>query len=154
MRASCTAQSAVGCAVAPRIRMRRVERSMTATTYRRAAVRVRVSKRSQASSAWAWLRRKSAQVVLCRSGAGGMPCSRRISQTVEAATLMPRASRSPWIRRYPHELFSRDRRSTSFRTSATVAAARRSATTCDRGAAVASESSPLHLRASDRSLGG
>jgi len=36
-------------------------------------VRVRTSKRSQASRAWAWLRRKSAQVVLSRSGAGGMP---------------------------------------------------------------------------------
>jgi hypothetical protein len=48
---------------------------MTAKTYRRAPVRVRVSKKSQASRALAWLRRKSAHVVLAGSGAGGMPCS-------------------------------------------------------------------------------
>lgn len=96
---SCTIHSAVGCALAPRIRTRRVACSITAKTYRRAPVRVRTSNRSQASSASARLRRKSARVVLCRSGAGGMPCSLRISRTVEAATLMPSAASSPWIRR-------------------------------------------------------
>jgi hypothetical protein len=70
--------------------MRRVECSMTAKTYRRAPVRVRVSKKSQASRPSAWPRKKSAQVKFCLSGAGGMLCSLRISQTVEAATLMPR----------------------------------------------------------------
>jgi hypothetical protein len=39
--------------------MRPVACSMTAKTYRRAPVSVRVSKKSQASSASAWLRRKS-----------------------------------------------------------------------------------------------
>ncbi len=81
--------------------MRRVACSMTAKTYRRAPVSVRVSKKSQASSASAWLRRKSAQVVLRRCGAGAAPCSRRISQTVEAATLMPKAASSAWILRVP-----------------------------------------------------
>jgi hypothetical protein len=33
------------------------------------------------------------------SGAGSMPASRRICQTVEAATLIPRVSSSPWTRR-------------------------------------------------------
>jgi len=68
-RASCTTHPAVGCAVAPRIRTRRVACSMTANTNSRAPARVRVSKKSQASSASAWPRRKSAQVVACRCGA-------------------------------------------------------------------------------------
>ena len=41
---------------------------MTASTYRRAPVKVTVSKNSQASSASAWERRKLAQVVDVRSG--------------------------------------------------------------------------------------
>ncbi|EXU66187.1 hypothetical protein Z951_21345 [Streptomyces sp. PRh5] len=44
LRPSCTIQSAVGCVVAPRIRMRLVACSMTAKTYRRAPVSVRTSK--------------------------------------------------------------------------------------------------------------
>ncbi|EXU66188.1 hypothetical protein Z951_21350 [Streptomyces sp. PRh5] len=54
-------------------------------------------------------------MVLCRSGAGGMPCSRRISRTVEAAILIRRAASSPWIRRDPHEAFSLARRRTRAR---------------------------------------
>jgi hypothetical protein len=34
-----------------------------------------------------------------RSGAGSMPASFRISQTVEAATFTPRTRSSPWMRR-------------------------------------------------------
>lgn len=60
LRPSCTIHSPVGCAVAPRIRIRRVECSMTAKTYSCAPVRVRTSNRSLASRASAWLRRKSA----------------------------------------------------------------------------------------------
>jgi hypothetical protein len=63
-RPSWTSQSPVGWAVAPRVRVRRVVCSMTATTYRRTPVRVRTSNRSQVSSASAWPRRNSAQVVL------------------------------------------------------------------------------------------
>jgi transposase len=44
-----------------------------------------------------WERRKVAQVVCARPVAGSTPCSLRISQTVEAAILMPRAVSSPWI---------------------------------------------------------
>lgn len=80
---------AVGWAVVPEIRMRRVVCSMTARMYWRLPVRVMVSMKSQARRASAWECRKSAQVVALRSGAGLMPSTLRISQTVEAATLMP-----------------------------------------------------------------
>lgn len=93
---------------------------MTAKTYRRAPVRVRVSKKSQVSRVSAWLRMKSAQVVYWRWGEGSIPCSLSISQTVEAATLMPRAASSPWMRRYPQALFSRARRKTRVRMERTV----------------------------------
>jgi hypothetical protein len=64
-------QKAVGCGVAPRIRIRRLACSMTASTYRRAPVKVTVSKKSQASRASAWERRNLAQAVEVRSG--GVP---------------------------------------------------------------------------------
>jgi hypothetical protein len=60
---------------------------------------VTVSKKSQAISAPAWERRKLAQVVEVRSGAGSTPAYRRISHTVAAAVLIPRTSSSPWMRR-------------------------------------------------------
>jgi DNA-binding CsgD family transcriptional regulator len=56
----------------------------------------------------------------CRPGAGATPCSFTISQMVEAATLMPRAASSPWMRRYPREEFSRARRRTRARIERTV----------------------------------
>jgi hypothetical protein len=58
-----------------------------------------VSKKSQARRASAWERRKSAQVLDERSGAGSILASLRISQTVEAARLIPRTRSSPWRRR-------------------------------------------------------
>ncbi|MEU4744362.1 hypothetical protein AB0G02_28420, partial [Actinosynnema sp. NPDC023658] len=61
--------------------------------------RVVVSKKSQARSASAWERRKVDQVVVVRSGAGSIPASLRICQTMEAATAMPRTRSSPWMRR-------------------------------------------------------
>jgi hypothetical protein len=71
---------------------------MTARTNWRELPEVTGSKKSQAISASAWERRKLAQVVLVRSGAGSISAWRRISQTVEAATLMPGTSSSPWMR--------------------------------------------------------
>jgi hypothetical protein len=62
-------------------------------------VTVTVSKKSQASRAPAWERRKLAQVVEVRSGAGSIPACCSISHTVEGATLIPSTSSSPWIRR-------------------------------------------------------
>jgi hypothetical protein len=67
--------------------------------YIRVPVKVTVSMKSAASSAWAWVRRKSAHVVADRSGAGSMPASRRISQTVDGATTTARTTSSPWMRR-------------------------------------------------------
>ena len=55
-------QAAVGCAVAPRMRMRRVACSMMARTESCVPVRVLVSKKSAARRAWSWLRRKVVQV--------------------------------------------------------------------------------------------
>lgn len=51
-----------------------------------------VSKKSQARKASLWERRKSAHVLDARSGAGGMPASFSISQTVDAATFTPSTS--------------------------------------------------------------
>jgi len=99
--AAWTTQDAVGYGVAPRTRIRRVPCSITASTNRRAPVTVLVSKKSQASNALAWERRKLAHVVDARSGAGSIPAWRRISHTVEPATLMLRPSSSPWMRLYP-----------------------------------------------------
>jgi hypothetical protein len=111
LRAAWVTQVVVGCAVAPRIRMRRVACSMTARTYSLAPVSVTVSMKPAASSAWACQRRKVAQVVVVRSGEASTPASRRICQTVEAATLTPRVSSSPCTRRYPQLLFSGANRS-------------------------------------------
>jgi hypothetical protein len=71
-------QEAHGCAVAPRTRIRRVRCSITASTYMRAPDRVTVSRKSHASRASAWERRKPAHVLVVRSGAGSMPASLRI----------------------------------------------------------------------------
>jgi hypothetical protein len=96
-------------------RIRRVTSSITARTYRRVPVSVTVSKKSAAISSSHWARRNVAQEILARSGAGSVPASLRISQMVEAATLTPRTSSSPWMRRYPQPVFSDVRRSTSAR---------------------------------------
>jgi len=79
-----------------------------------------VSMKSTARSACAWLRRRSAEEVVDRWGAGSTPSTLRISQTVEVATLIPRVGSSPWMRRYPQDRFSRARRRTRVRTERTV----------------------------------
>jgi hypothetical protein len=58
----------------------------------RAPDKVIVSRKSHASRASAWERRKSAHVLVARSGAGSIPASWRICQTVEADTLAPRTT--------------------------------------------------------------
>jgi RNA polymerase sigma-70 factor (ECF subfamily) len=118
--AACATHDAVGCVVAPKIRIRRLACSITANTCIRAPKRVTVSKKSHASRASAWERRKSAQVLEARSGAGSIPASFRISHTVDAATCTPRTSNSPWSRRYPQQGFSFARRTTRARTELTV----------------------------------
>lgn len=111
LREAWVAQAAVGCAVAPGIGTRRVAGSITAKTYSVAPVSVLVSKKS-ARMAWAWERRKVAQVVCWRSGAGSDPWS--------AATLIPRTASSPWMRRYLQLEFSRASRNTRAGTDRTV----------------------------------
>ena len=95
---ACVTQDAHGCAVAPSIRIRREWCSITASTNVRVPVRVTVSKKSQAKSASAWERRKPAQVVDERSGAGSIPASFKISHTVDGATFTPSTSSSPCTR--------------------------------------------------------
>jgi hypothetical protein len=94
-RAAWATHEAVGCPVAPRTRIRRVWFSIAASTYMRVPHSVTVSKKSHASRASACERRKSARVVEARSGAGSMPASLRISQTVDAATFTSRTRSSP-----------------------------------------------------------
>src|SRR5215469_6765555 len=72
-RAAWATQDAHGCAVAPSTRIRRMWCSITASTNIRVPDRVTASKKSQAKRASAWERRKSAQVVDERSGAGSIP---------------------------------------------------------------------------------
>ena len=95
---ACATQLAVGCVVVARMRIRRLACSMIARMYWRCPVRVTVSMKSQASSVSAWERRKSAQVVMPRCGAGSMPSALRISQTVQGATLIARVASSPCTR--------------------------------------------------------
>ena len=114
-RAACVTHAAVGCPVAPRIRMRRLACSITAKMYIRAPASVMVSMKSAASNASACERRNCVQVVAARFGAGSIPDARRNSHTVDAATVIPSVSNSPCTRRYPHDGFSATRRSTSTR---------------------------------------
>ena len=58
---------------------------MTASTNIRVPDKVTVSKKSQATMASAWERRKPAQVVAERPGAGSIPAAFKISHTVEGA---------------------------------------------------------------------
>jgi hypothetical protein len=52
-------------------------------------------------------RRNSAQPGPSRRSAGSMPAFLGICQTVDGATMMPSPATSPWMRRYPHDSFSR-----------------------------------------------
>ena len=106
--------------MAPRILILRLACSITASTCSRAPDRVTVSKKSQASRAPARERRKPAHVAELRPGAGPVPASCRISQTVEAATFTPGTSSSPRTRRYPDPGFSRTSRNTRTRIERTV----------------------------------
>jgi hypothetical protein len=62
----------------------------------------------------AWKCRNCRQVVSVRRfGAGGIFKALRIRRIVEAPTRWPSLSSSPWIRWYPHEVFSVASRSMS-----------------------------------------
>ena len=68
----------------------------------------------------AWLCRNDAQVAVERCGAGSMPASFKICQTVDVAIFTPSVASSPWTRRYPHPGFSCARRTTIRRIEASV----------------------------------
>jgi hypothetical protein len=67
-----------------------------------------------ASIVAAWACRNCRHVVsVCRFGAGGMCRALRTLRIVEAPTRWPSLSSSPWMRWYPHVLFSVASRSMS-----------------------------------------
>jgi hypothetical protein len=72
---------------------------MMARTYSLAPVNMTVSKKSAAMMTSACERRNAAQLSEVRCGAGSIPVCLRISHTVDGATLIPRTSSSPWMRR-------------------------------------------------------
>ena len=76
------------------------------------APRSRPTQQSTARIPAAWARRNCRQVGPERRGAGPVPAARRISHTVDGATVTPSFTSSPWIRRCPHRGFSLARRTT------------------------------------------
>ncbi len=99
---------------------RRVWCSRKTRAYRRFRLRVSMWRKSQAITLVACAERNSRQVGPRRRGAGSMLAACRIFQTVEAAMGCPSRASSPWMRRWPHRLFSRARCRTSFLMAALV----------------------------------
>ena len=77
-------------------------------------------RKSTATIPAAWACKNCRQVGPARRGAGSMPAARKISQTVDGATVTPSFISSPWIRRCPHSGFSFARRTMSRATPGTV----------------------------------
>ena len=88
---------------------------MTNRQYRRRSVTAQSTwKKSAASMVAAWACRNCRHVVSVRRfGAGGICRALRIRRIVDALTRWPSLSSSPWIRWYPHEVFSAASRSIS-----------------------------------------
>ena len=120
LRACWATQSAVGCAVTPRMCTRRLACSTTAKQYSLVRSTVSQWKKSHAKIPLAWARRNSAQVGPERRGDGSIPARVRIAQTVEAPTLWPMLASSPPMRRYPQSGFSPARRRISLRSGGDV----------------------------------
>ena len=80
---------------------RRVPCSMKNSTYRRRRNTVSTWKKSAARIVFACASRNARQVCPDRLGAGSMPASLRIRQTVDGAVLYPRPVSSPWIAPVP-----------------------------------------------------
>ena len=74
---------------------------------------VSTCRKSTATIPAAWACKNCRQVGPARRGAGSTPAARRISQTVDGATITPSFVSSPWIRRCPHSGFSFARRTMS-----------------------------------------
>jgi hypothetical protein len=75
-------------------------------TYSLLSSTVSACRKSTATIPAAWACRNCRHVGPRRRGAGSMPAARRISHTVDGATLTPSFVSSPWIRRCPHSGFS------------------------------------------------
>jgi hypothetical protein len=73
----------------------RTRRSMKNSTYRRRRNTVSTWKKSTARIVFAWASRNARQLCPDRLGAGSMPASLRICQTVDAAMVCPRPVSSP-----------------------------------------------------------
>ena len=101
VRACCTVQSPVGCAVTPPRCIRRLPCSMNTSTYMRVSSTVSTCRKSTARIPAACAVRNCRHVGPDRRGAGSMPAARRISHTVDGATVTPGFASSPWIRRVP-----------------------------------------------------
>ena len=112
LRACCTVHSPVGFAVTPPRCIRRVPCSINTRTYSLFSSTVSTCRKSTARipAACAW--RNCRHVGPVRRGAGSMPAARRISHTVDGATITPSLASSPWIRRCPQSGFSFARRTT------------------------------------------
>ena len=74
---------------------------MNTRTCSRFSSTVSTWKKSTARIPAAWACRNCRHVGPARRGAGSMPGARRISQTVDCATVTPSFVPSPWIRRIP-----------------------------------------------------
>ena len=96
LRACCTVHSPVGLEVTPPRCIRRVPCSMNTKTYRRVSSTVSTCRKSTARIPAAWVCRNCRHVGPERRGAGSMPAARRISQTVDGATVTPSLVSSPW----------------------------------------------------------
>jgi hypothetical protein len=107
----------VGCAVTPRMCTRRLATSITNSTCSRRRVTVSTQKKSVANNPAACVRRNVRQLGPPRRGAGPTRALARIRRMVPAPTRWPSRRSSPWIRRCPHNGFSRANRSVRSRTS-------------------------------------
>jgi hypothetical protein len=80
--------------------------------YTRFSRTVSTCRKSTARIPAAWACKNCRHVGPERRGAGSMPAARRISHTVDGATVTPSFVSSPWIRRCPHSGFSLASRTT------------------------------------------
>src|SRR5215472_9884833 len=94
-----------GLAVTPPRCIRRVPCSMNTRTYTLLSSAVSTCRKSTATIPEAWAFKNCRQVVPARRGAGSMPAARKISQTVDGATVTPSFISSPWIRPCRHSGF-------------------------------------------------
>jgi hypothetical protein len=97
VRASWASHCPLGCALTPRIRIRRAACSTTKNPYSRVRPTVPRWNRSQARIPWAWAVRNSRQVGPVRRGAGSSPAAVRIRQTAHQGVADHRKEVSPTL---------------------------------------------------------